>query len=127
MRRFVLKWGLMMAALILAATVTSMVVHGFTVRFDSLGSAFQLFVGVVALSVLNATLGRLLKFLTIPLNCLTLGLFSLVVNAIVFLIAGHVVSAFVVDNFFSAFIGSILYSLFSSVLNTFLPEKSDRD
>ena len=42
--------------------------------------------GVAILALLNATLGKILKLLTLPLNCLTLGLFSLVINAIIFMI-----------------------------------------
>jgi hypothetical protein len=63
MNRFLLKWALTVAALVLASFVAGLVVSGFKVDVSSAGAVMRLFVGVAAISVLNATLGRVLKFL----------------------------------------------------------------
>lgn len=123
MSRFLLRWALMVLALIAAGSVTQLLMKGFTVKADSAGDIFRLFLGVAVLSVLNATIGRLLKFLAIPLNCLTLGLFALVINAAMFQAAGSVGLGFHVDSFWAALVGSILFSFISGFLNQFLPEK----
>ncbi|MFK7952773.1 MAG: phage holin family protein [Ekhidna sp.] len=68
------------------------------------------------ISLLNVTVKPLLIILTIPLTVFTLGLFLLVINAIIILIASSVVSGFVVDNFWWALFFSLLLSLINSLL-----------
>lgn len=126
MKRFLIKWALMVVALILAAAVSSLLPIGFSVQTNTVGDFFRLFLGVAVLSVLNATLGKILKFLTIPLNCMTFGLMSLVINAAMFMAAGSLELGFSVKGFLGAFVGSLLYSLFASLLQMFLPDKEDR-
>jgi putative membrane protein len=75
-------------------------------------------------------LGRLLKFLTLPLSCITLGLFSLVVNAIVLWVAASLNLGFSIHGsggraFFAAFIASLLISFINGVLGVFLPDDDD--
>jgi putative membrane protein len=122
MNRFLLKWALTVAALVLASFVAGLVVSGFKVDVSSAGAVMRLFVGVVAISVLNATLGRVLKFLAIPLNCLTLGLVSVLINALMFNIAGNLNLGFQVSGFLPSLIGSVAFSLLSSALHTVLPD-----
>lgn len=126
MKRFLTKWALMVVALILAAAVSSLLPIGFSVQTNTVGDFIRLFLGVAVLSVLNATLGKILKFLTIPLNCMTFGLMSLVINAAMFMAAGSLELGFSVKGFLGAFVGSLLYSLFASLLQMFLPDKEDR-
>lgn len=126
MKRFLIKWALMVVALILAAAVSSLLPIGFSVQTNTVGDFIRLFLGVAVLSVLNATLGKILKFLTIPLNCMTFGLMSLVINAAMFMAAGSLELGFSVKGFLGAFVGSLLYSLFASLLQMFLPDKEDR-
>jgi putative membrane protein len=116
----------MVVALILAAAVSSLLPIGFSVQTNTVGDFIRLFLGVAVLSVLNATLGKILKFLTIPLNCMTFGLMSLVINAAMFMAAGSLELGFSVKGFLGAFVGSLLYSLFASLLQMFLPDKEDR-
>lgn len=77
----------------------------------------------VLLSLLNVTVKPLLIILTIPLTFLTLGLFLLVINAIIILIAGAIVPGFIVDDFFWA----LLFSLVLSLLNALLTDLSRKD
>lgn len=70
----------------------------------------------ILLSVLNATLGSVLDFITTPLRYLTLGLFSFVVDAALLLLAAHFLKGFRIDNFKSAFLLAILLAIFNTLL-----------
>lgn len=62
----------------------------------------------LVLGILNALLRPILIILTLPVTILTLGLFSLVINAGIFLLASTIVKGFAVDSFSAAFVGSLL-------------------
>lgn len=78
------------------------------------------------LIILNAIVRPVLVFLTIPVTFLTFGLFLLVINAVVILIANAMVSGFRVDGFWWAFIFSILISLFNSVFSSFYKDEKKK-
>lgn len=118
MSRLIVRWILLAVSLILAAQLTDALGLGFRAFVHDVPSFLKLLVGVAFLSFLNATLGAVLKFMTIPLNCMTLGLVSLVINAAMLQIAGSVKFGFEVENFFSAFIGSLLLSAVNGILST---------
>ena len=61
--------------------------------------------------MLNVTLGLLLKLISLPLEILTLGLFFLVINAVILKLASGVVPGFYVNTFGAAFIGAIVLAL----------------
>lgn len=88
------------------------------------------FVGLV-FGLVNALLGSILRFLSAPLTCLTLGLFALVVNAGLLMLTSWVANlfpvSFHVDSFFwDAILGSIIVSIVSAVLNKiFVRPRSD--
>ena len=67
--------------------------------------------------LINATLGFLLKLVTLPLTLLTLGVFWWVVNAFMLMVASHFLAPeFMVSGFLAAFLGAILLSLVNVVL-----------
>jgi putative membrane protein len=70
------------------------------------------------MGLVNFFIRPLLNFLTLPLNILTLGLFSFVVNAILFALVAWIVPGFVVSNFLSALIGSLLLALMTGLLGS---------
>jgi putative membrane protein len=72
------------------------------------------------LGVLNAFLRPILLLLTLPLNLLTLGLFTLVVNAIVFWIASGIDLGVSVQDFGAAFLGALVVSAVSFVASRVL-------
>ena len=84
------------------------------IRFDGFTSAV---IFALVLGVLNLIVTPILKILGLPLTILTLGLFSLVINALVVLMAEYFVKGMTVDSFWWAFIFSIALSLITSVLN----------
>lgn len=85
-------------------------------------------VAVLILSVLNLTVRPILKMLTVPITCLTFGLFTLVINALIMLLTSELVSGFVVGGFINAVMVSIIYAILSALLNTlFIRDKDKKD
>jgi len=74
----------------------------------------------VVLGLLYAVIRPLLLFLTLPVNVLTLGLFTFVVNAILVLIASAVVPGFQVDNFWYALLFSLVFSVLSVLIGYYV-------
>lgn len=85
----------------------------------------------VILSLVNALIRPLLKVLTCPLILLTLGLFTLVINAVTLLIASAIANrvfgvGFYVDGFWPALWGALIVSVVSVILNAFVRDDSER-
>lgn len=72
------------------------------------------------ISLLNYTIKPILIFLTIPITIVTLGLFLLVINALIILLAAEIVPGFVVDGFWWALLFSLILSLINSLLGVSL-------
>jgi putative membrane protein len=97
--------------LIVAYLISGIEVRGF-------GTAL---IAALVIGLVNATLGFILKVLTLPLTLLTFGLFLLVINALMLQLAAHLVPGFAVSGFWSAFFGAIVLSLVSMVLRSLIP------
>jgi putative membrane protein len=81
-------------------------------------------VAALVLGLLNAFLRPLLLLFTLPINVLTLGLFTLFINAGLFSLASWLVKGFFVDGFWNAFFGALAFSITSGLLNLiFNPER----
>jgi putative membrane protein len=78
----------------------------------------------LVLSLLNMLVKPLLVILTLPVTILTLGLFLLVINAGIILLAGSLVSGFDVDGFWWALLFSLLLSVLQSILFAVLKEEA---
>jgi putative membrane protein len=85
------------------------------VRVESFGSAM---LTAAILGILNALVRPILIILTLPLTIVTLGLFILVINALLFELAGALVPGMYVASFWSAFFASIIVSIVSWILNS---------
>jgi putative membrane protein len=72
---------------------------------------------VLVLAVLNAVLKPILKILGFPITVLTLGLFLLVINAVIVLLADWILPGFKLDGFIAALIFSVALSLVTSVVD----------
>lgn len=77
-------------------------------------------VAVLVLGLVNTLIRPVLIVLTLPVTVLTLGLFVLVLNALLFWAVGSILAGFRVDSFGWAFVGALLYSLFSFALSSLL-------
>lgn len=73
------------------------------------------------LGIFNALIKPILLILTLPINVLTLGLFTLVINAIIILLIGALMESFKVDGFLSALIFSIILSVLVAILEFVFP------
>ena len=85
------------------------------------GFATAIIVAVV-LGLLNIFIKPILVLLTLPVTFVTLGLFLLVINAIIILLCDTIVGGFGVDSFFTALLFSIILSLAQSILYALLGE-----
>jgi len=113
-----LRWLILTVAII----VTSYLLGGIQV-----GGFFPAFFAAAILGILNAFFRPLLLLLTLPLNILTLGLFTFVINAIMLMMASGVISGFEVHGFWSAVLGSLLISLISWLLTSFIGKRGTVD
>ncbi|NJN59675.1 MAG: phage holin family protein [Leptolyngbyaceae cyanobacterium SL_5_9] len=74
-------------------------------------------VSAAVFGILNALLGPILRFLAFPITFLTLGLFAIVINAIIFGLAAYLVQGFRLEKgFLSAILGAILLGLINSLI-----------
>ncbi len=127
MKKLLLKWIILVISLVIAAYLTNLIPGtGFAVD-TTIDGIPKLFLGVAVLAVLNMTVGKILKLLTLPLNCLTLGIFSLVINAAMLMLASKLGLGFTIQGFLGAFVGSILMSAINAVLGTFVDNEKDKD
>lgn len=90
----------------LALALTAWIVPGITVA-----GAVALIVAALVIGLLNALVKPILVMLTLPITILTLGLFLLVLNALLFWLAAAVVPGFVVSGFLSALLGAIVMAI----------------
>ena len=95
----------------LALLTVAYVLPGITV--DGIESAL---IAALILGLINTLLRPLLILLTLPVTVVTLGLFILVINGLLFWFAGSVLKGFEVSGFWVGVAGALLYSIFSSVL-----------
>lgn len=77
-------------------------------------------IAALVLGLLNTLVKPVLILLTLPITVVTLGLFLLVLNALVFWFAGSILKGFQVAGFWWALIGAIVYSLISGLLSRLL-------
>ncbi len=87
------------------------------IRVDSFYVAI---LAAIVLGLVNAIIRPIIVILTLPVNLLTLGLFSFVINAGLFWFVSTVVKGFYVDGFITALWGSLVISLVNWVSNMFL-------
>ena len=70
-------------------------------------------IAAVVIALINAFIKPVLLLLTLPINILTLGIFTLVINALLFMFVAYLVPGIEVSGFLSALVGSLLISIFS--------------
>jgi len=113
--RFLLRLVLNAVAIVVAAYI----VPGVIVR----GPQAALVAGII-LGLINAFIRPVLKILTFPITILTLGLFTLVINAVCFALTAYLVDGFALEGVTAAVLGALLVSVVSWLLSMALvPEK----
>jgi putative membrane protein len=114
MQGLVVRWLVSALALYL----TDLIVSGIEIR-----GVFPLLFAAVTIGVLNAVVRPFLLLLTLPLNVLTLGLFTFVVNALMLWMASKVVVGFEVHGFWAALGGAILMAFFGTLINALVNDR----
>lgn len=110
---------------IIRLLVTAAVAYGLTYILDGVQIADfkSAVIFALVLALLNMLLKPLLVILTIPITVFTLGLFLLVINAIIILVAARFLDGFSVDGFWWALIFSVILSLVSSAAINLLKDR----
>jgi putative membrane protein len=101
-----------------AVLLASQIVPGIVIESAGAGLA-----AIVLLALFNALLRPILYLLSIPLIILTLGLFMVIINAILLQLTAYFVQGFIVQGFWPAFWGALIISIVSSILNVMISEE----
>jgi putative membrane protein len=99
----------------LAVLITSKIISGFQIS-----GFFTACLAALAIGLANAILWPILFFLTLPINFLTLGLFTFVINGIVLKVCAALMPGFEIKSWWAAIFGSIVLSLVSMLLHYIL-------
>lgn len=108
---FLLRWSINLLALIVAGSL----IPGIRIQSMQMG-----IIAAGILGVVNAVIRPIVLILTLPINILTLGLFTLVINAALLKLVSDLVPGFTIESFRAAFLGALVISLTSWVLNLFV-------
>lgn len=103
-----------------ALWLVAQIIEGITLS----GNVINWLLVAVVFGLVNAIIRPLVKLVTLPVNVATLGLFSLVINALMLLLTAFVTDALAVDGFLPALFGSILIGIVSTILSWFLKDDS---
>jgi putative membrane protein len=95
----------------IALLIVSRIVPGFHVQ-----GLWPAMIAALVIGFLNATVGLILKIVTFPLSILTFGLFLLVINGLMILLASSIVPGFHVRGLFAAFWGAVVLALLGMVI-----------
>lgn len=106
--RLLIKWVLFA----LTMWLIGYYVPGITV--ENFQSAF---IVCAIMALINIFVKPLIKLITLPINLLTLGLFGIVINALMFWLAGYLAEGIVIDGFISGLIGSLIMTFAGVVIN----------
>ena len=112
--------GLLIRWLILTAAITiaSYLIGGIEVR-----GLFSAFFAAAILGVLNVFFRPILLILTLPINIMTLGLFTFLINAVILKMVSGVIPGFHVHGFWSAIIGALVISVVNWLITSFINEQ----
>jgi len=108
---FFLRWSINLLAMVIAGSV----IPGIKIQSIEMG-----IVAAGILGIVNAVIRPVVLVLTLPINLLTLGLFTLVINAAMLKLVAEVVSGLVIVSFRAAFFGALLISVISWLVNIFI-------
>jgi putative membrane protein len=113
MNGMLIRWLVSTISIIITAYLISGIHSGF---FSALFAA-------ALLGFLNAFFRPVVLLLTLPINLLSLGLFTFVINALLLMMVSGVIPGFSVDGFWWALLGSLIISLVSWLLNSLINER----
>jgi putative membrane protein len=98
-------------------TTVAIIISAYVLPGVTVTGLFAALVTALVLGFLNAIIRPILLILTLPLNILTLGLFTFVINALLIMLTSAIVPGFEVRNFWWALLFSLVLSLINYILN----------
>jgi putative membrane protein len=107
----------------LVLTAVAVIILAYVLPGVSVTGFLAALIVAIVLGVLRLIVKPILVILTLPVTIITLGLFLLVINAVIILIADEFISGFSVSNFWWALLFSILLSFLQSIFHSFVEEK----
>lgn len=110
--KLIIRWGLNIAGIIL----TAYLVKGFDVTV--LAAIF----GFILLGFINATIRPVLVLLTLPINFITLGLFTLVINGLMLWLVSAIIRGFNIANFWVALLSALVIMIISSIVSLLIKD-----
>jgi len=118
MKGFFIRWLIHGLSLVVVVNIIS------GIRVDNWQTTA---IAALVLGLLNAFLRPILLLFTLPINILTLGIFTLFINAGLFSLASWLVKGFSVAGFWNAFFGALVFSITSGLLNLiFNPDRDNK-
>lgn len=112
--------GILFRWLALTAAIT---MAAYLLEGIQISGFFSAFFAAAILSIFNALFRPIALVITLPINVLTLGLFTFVINALMLKMASGVIPGFNVRGFWTAIFGSMIISLISWLLNSFISDQ----
>ena len=114
MTGILIRWIILTVSIIAAA---------YTIEGIQMSSFFAAFFAAAVLGILNAVLRPILILLTLPINILSLGLFTFIINAFLLKMVSGVIPGFDIRGFWPAILGALIISIVSWLLNSLIGEK----
>ena len=112
--------GLLIRWLILTVAIIS---ASYLLEGIHISGFFSAFFAAAILGILNALFRPVLLLLTLPINILTFGLFTFIINALMLKMASGVIPGFEVHGFWTAVFGALIISVVSWLLNSFISDR----
>ena len=105
---FILRWILSALLIIFIAWI----IPGITIS-----NFLSAMLVVLVIGLVNIFIRPIVKLISLPLNFLTLGLFGLIINALLFLLVAKIAPGFEITGFWAGFFGALILSVFSPLIN----------
>ncbi|MBK8232616.1 MAG: phage holin family protein [Candidatus Eisenbacteria bacterium] len=122
--------GFLIRFIVSAASLglTAYVIDGIAIAgTTSVEKAKTAAIAAFLLGILNAVVRPVLIFFTLPLNILTLGLFTFVINAGLLALTARLVDGFKISGFLPALFGAVVLAVVSSILNWLVKDRKEKD
>ncbi len=104
-------------------TAISLLVAGYVVPGFTVINLTTAIIAALILGVVNTIIKPILLLLTLPINVLTLGLFTYIVNALMLMLTAGFIGGFAISGLLAALLGSLVISVTSYLLNTIFKDK----
>ena len=118
MIRFLIRLAVNLAVTIFAFWVAVQLLSGMSFT----GNLGNWLIVAIIFGLVNAIIRPILLLLTLPINVFTLGLFTLVINALMLWLTSWISGALTVDGFITAFLGALIIAIVSTIINWFIPD-----